>query len=476
MINYNIHTLLNRLEENFKDRGYIYEKHSGRYIEKTCSQFAQDVRRFACCLLAKGYHGTKIMLYGANSYNYMVADIAIMGYVGTCVTPSKEWKAYDLCNAIRQTDTKAVIYSDEKEQEISSVKAICSDTEFIPFEKALNFCTETQVTLIPFDANQCAKILFSSGTTGTPKAVMLSQKNMFANWESLYRRTPFNHWDICYLFLPLSHTYGGLCNFLYSLISGMKIYLCSDTRKIFDEMQEVKPTFFCAVPLIYERLYDLCKSSARLPEDVLGGNIKYLFSGGAYLQEEIRRYIKSRGINLIEAYGLSETSSIISVEYSNNTDFTSVGTVLENIEIKIDNLNSNECGEILVRGENVFSGYYNIDNSRVFDKDGYFRTGDLGIIKDNKLYLQGRAKRIILLSNGENVFPDDLEAMFADYEQISKAKIYEKDGKIFACLYMREPDLAAADTIVSSINDKLPKFARIQAFETIPDNIESRMK
>ena len=332
--------------------------------------------------------------------------------------------------------------------------------------------SEEYTILSPQDRETSCKVIFSSGTTGIPKGVMLCQRNMFASWENLLRRAHFDYTDVDYLFLPLNHTYAGICNFLYSVLSGMQIWLCSDTKKIFEEILEVRPTMFCAVPLIYERLYSVCLEKNLNPVEVLGGRIRFLFCGGAYMKPEIRKYLKECGLNLMEAYGLSETSSLISTEYSySDDDFTSCGKIYEHLDVKIS-----DDGEIIVKGDNIFNGYYQDKEltAKCFDKDGYFKTGDLGDIRDGKLYITGRKKRVIILSKGENVYPDDIERCFEGTANIAKVKVFEKNKEIFATLYV-SGEINAEDVVVR-VNASLPKYSRISAYEVIRDSISSRMK
>jgi len=254
------------------------------------------------------------------------------------------------------------------------------------------------------------------------------------------------------------------------------MYICSDTKLIMEELLMVKPTLFCAVPLIFEKLYAVCLERKISPRIALGGNIRYLFSGGAYLKNEIREFLKGDGLNLLEAYGLTETSSLISCEYSDPLDFESVGTVMENIEIRIAEPDKDGIGEILVRGENIFSEYYKnpVATEVAFDADRFFRTGDMGYIKDDKLYFVKRKRRMILLSNGENVFPDELESLFVEYPNISRVKVYENDRKICASIYvLSEID---GDSVVDEVNSRLPEYAKIQKYEVISDSIETRLK
>lgn len=472
---YNIATLLKLNAERFRNDNYIYEKIDGKYEAHTHKEFVRDVHNFAGYLKSLGLTDKKTGIYAKNSYDYMVADIAVMGYVGICATLSKEWELFDLVHSIELLNLEAIIYSQDKAEIIIKLKERYPDMVYIPIEEVTSVGTYNLNEERPH-TDKCCKIIFSSGTTGLPKAVMLSQKNMFASWDNLYKRVPMNHSDVCYLFLPLSHTYAGICNFLYSLISGMTIYLCSTVSKMFDELQEVKPTVFCAVPLIFERLYSLCMQNRLEPEMVLGGKIRYLFCGGAYFNPEIRAYLKKCGLNLYEAYGLTETSSLISVEYPNQTDFNSVGTIFENLDLEIENPDEKGIGEIIVKGDNISEGYFNNPEStgKVYDERGYFHTGDLGYVKNNKLYITGRKKRMILLSNGENVYPEDIEEMFHLYDGINKVKVYEKDNKIAAVFFVGE-DMNIGE-IVEEINAKLPGYSKIKEYKVMADSIELRMK
>ena len=470
---YEITSLLDSCVTEYCEREYIYEKINGIFVGTTFGRFVNNVKAFAQYLLEAGLYGAKIILYGKNSCAYMTADIAVMGYVGTCVTVSKEWKIKDIAEAVRVTDAKAFVYDREKEAVADELKKLFPDINIISLD-IIGTLSHTGAHLSPRGTSECAKIIFSSGTTGVPKAVMLSQDNMFANLDHLLARAPFASDDVCYLFLPLSHTYGGICNFLYSLVSRLRIYLCSDTKKIFEEIGEVKPTFFSAVPLIYEKMYAYCISQDISPAELLGGNIRYMFSGGAFFDPKIRKYLKDHGLNLMEAYGLSETSSLVSCEYPNSDDFESVGTVFEGMEIAVKNKDENGIGEIYVKGRNVFSGYFGSARA-YFDETGFFRTGDTGYMKNGKLYITGRATRMILFSNGENVYPESIERMFDGYGGISKVKVYEKDNIIFADIYTVDPTLDF-DGIVAKINSQNPKYASIAAFEVHTDSIEARIK
>ncbi|MDO4793500.1 MAG: AMP-binding protein [Filifactor alocis] len=471
-----IDEILQKNKERFKDHDYIFEKKDGEFRAHTYGEFYTAVRRGASFLRERGLKGKKIALYLDDSYDYMVADIAVTAYVGTGVCLSSQWKTGDLENIIDEVDLDAVLYEASKSAVVDELKKSRPCVDYIPIEEMKTSEPVAELEDWKVDETFCSKIVFSSGTTGSPKAVMLSQKNMFANMENLLRRAPMNDSDICYLFLPLNHTYGGICNFLYSVSTGMRIYLCSDKNLIMQEVAEVRPTVFCAVPILFEKIYAYAKANGAEVSKLLGGRIKYLFSGGAYLQSEIRKAFKEEKLNLLEAYGLSETTSLVSLEYSNSDDFESVGTVFENIEVRIDSPDENGVGEITVRGDNIFIGYYNREELYLssFDEDGYFRTGDLGCLRGDKLYLTGRKKRVIIRANARNIYPEEIEAIIEENLKVEAVKIFDKNGRLHCTVF--SDVLTDAQELMEEINALLPKYCRIEGCDILKSNLNTKLK
>ncbi len=466
---YEIKEILKKGSQKYGD--FIFEKIDGKYCARTYSEFYEDILKLAAKLQKTHAKDDKILVYAENSYNYMVLDAAVMGYTCICATISKEWSAYDLEGALKILQPKTVVFSKSKSDNIEKVKSKYSDINFEPIEDIIPK-EAGDVDFNRIKTGDTCKIIFSSGTTGMPKGVMLTQENIFASFDSLARRTTMTEKDVDYLFLPLNHTYANIWNFWNSANCGMKLYLCSDTSEIFEEIQEVKPTVFCAVPLILQKLYAFCTEQKVDPKLALGGNIRYMFCGGAAFPPEIRKFFKENGVTLLEAYGLTETSSIISLEYPNDNDFTSVGTILENLEVKIDNPDERGVGEIIVRGTAVLKSYYN-KVLNPFDEEGFFHTGDLGRLDGTTLYFEGRKKRVIVYANGENIYPEEIEKLFTD-ENINKVKVYDHDNKLTAKLYVKtDKDYAA---YIEKINSELPKYSKIRDFEVVVDEIGVRMK
>ncbi len=477
MKKYILSELLDTLSERF-DGGYIFERLGDRYISHTYGEYASDVKGFAAYLCELGLCNQKIGIYAENSYAYMVADMAVMAYVGTSVCISKDWKYSDAVRGCEFTDIRALIYSKSKQAEVERLREKLPSIIYIPIESILSLPCKA-LKNCPVNYDECSKIVFSSGTTGIPKAVMLSQKNMFACSDGLFRRAQLGCDDSCYMFLPLHHTYASVCIFLYSLITGMKIYICSNISKIAEELTMLSPTVFCTVPLVLERIYSAIQTAKISPKEAFGGNLRYLFCGGAAFDPSIRAFFIENGINLLNSYGLSETSALISLDYSGERELLAAGTVIESIDIKISEPDEHGIGEIAVRADNVFLGYYKNPSltARVFDSDGYFHTGDLGHIENNRLYIKGRKKRIILLSNGENIYPEEIEARLEGFNAISKVKVYESNGRMQTDIFIT-PDLHSTDIqkIVDEVNAELPTTHKIKRFQIFEDSIGKRLK
>ncbi len=472
---YSIQSALKTAYENWGDRNYIYTRTKQGFIPKTFAEAVTDTWYLAEALTEAGFKDKLILLYAENSYEWCIADFAVTGIVGVTVAANADWKENDLRNVIKISDVSCVIYSNTKTDVINALKKEFN-IEYISIQDDLPALIKRGKEISDRKSGKCEsfkrrsgemrKIFFTSGTTSKSKAVMLSEKNMFSGFDGLHRRTGFDENDSAYLFLPLSHTYGGIYNLLASLHFGSALYLCSDPGKIFEELAMTDPTVFCAVPLIYERAYAMLGENIKY---AFGKNIKYLFSAGAKSSPDIRKIYKSLGLPLIEAYALSETSSSLSMEFPGNTGISSVGTVFEEISIKFINTDENGDGEILVKGDNIALGYYNNreKTAEAFGGDGYFHTGDIGHIgKDGELYLTGRKKRLIKLSNARSVYPEELEILLLENGSIKTAFVYEHEGKIMADITLNSL-YADVNSIIAGINEVLPGYKQIRAVNVL---------
>ena len=461
--------------DKWYDEEYVYEKIDGKICSKTFGDFIKGTINVAKTLIDKGYKDKYIIIFGDNSIKLMQIDLATVVYVGKSVVVSKEWKEDDLSYAISTLNAPVLLYGKEKEDIVKNIKSKF-DIEYICFDD-LKYDLEiskSDFELTPNNYDECCKIVFSSGTTGKPKGVMLSEKNILAGYNSLIRRCPFNHTDSTYLFLPLNHTYGNIYNFIYSLIAGYKVYLSSGTTEISKELLEYNPTIFCMVPKVAEKMIEGYKEKINI---AFGKNIKYIFCGGAYIDKDIRQKFIDAGLNMMQSYALSETASSFAIAYPYSDDLESSGTIFEDLDIKVFEPDENGIGEFIVKGNAVFLGYVNDEETtkKVFDENGYFHTGDLGYIKDNKLFIKGRKKRMLLTSNGENVSPEDVESKLEKNEYIIKATVYQKENKICASLYVDDFN-QDYEKFMEEFNNSVPKFQRIDEYEVLKNSIENRLK
>lgn len=452
---------------------YIYQKNNeGIYENITFGQFIENSLGIANYLIENGYKNKIIMIISENSIKLMEYDLAISFYVGVSVPVSKEWKLDDITNGIKELKADLLIYSDKftdfalKAHDITKIN-------ILNINKIKPVFTKDLLDLKIKNQNKVAKVVFSSGTTGKSKGVKLSLKNIFAGYNSLTRRCPFNHTDSTYLFLPLNHTYASIYNFMYSLVAGYKIYLASSTQNIGRELLETNPTIFCGVPLVFNNLLQAYQDNV---DKAFGKNIKYLFCGGALISRETRKIYKDKGLNLMQAYALSETASSLTIAYPYQDDLESVGTIFEDMDVLIVDKDESGIGEIVVKGDAVFLGY--VDKSldkQVFDKEGYFHTGDLGYIKDHKIYLKGRKKKMLLTSNGENVLAESIEnGIKMKSDSINDVKAYIKNDKIVVDVYVSN-DIDLKD-IIKEYNNEVPRYERVSSYNIKKDSIDIRLK
>ena len=467
-----INNMLEVAYKKWKNKNFIYEKNGQEFVPITYGEFIEKANSLAYKLIDYGLKNNKILIYGKDSINYMITDLAITARVGISVNINKQTKEEELSDIIKKIEIDAVIFDKDNEQIIDNLKCKFPSIKFL--------CMQNEIDNLDFsdrlfefeekDIDQCSKIIFSSGTTSNPKGVMLSLRNMFHGWEPLQKRIPLCEDDIDYLFIPMHHTYGNVYNFLYSFLSGLSIYLCSGIDKIQQELKEINPTVFCGVPWIFEKIYNEDSENFKY---AFGNRIKYLVCGGAKFNPEIRKAYKDNNLPMFETYALTEVASSFAIEYKNNDDFESGGTIFENIDVKIINEDNNGIGEIVVKGDNIFLGYANNEEltKSVFTDDGYFITGDYGYIKDNKIYIEGRKNDIISGANGENVYPKEIEKKLKEYSSdILRVQAFLKDTKVNYKIYIKEGTNINIDEIIKDYNSKVTNKDCIKFYEKIYSN------
>lgn len=486
----NVSDLIEYSRIHFEEEDFLFTKTDGSYKGVSRGKTIEDIKRVADRLIREGYENKKILLIGENSYEWAVTYMAIVAYVGVAVLADKDYTLNDYRNIFGTVDDIAlVIYTDLRKEVIGELR----NTKFAGEEaKITYYCLQTDIRdyLKQTDereefahgvwkekpAEEMCEIVFTSGTTAKPKAIMLSQKNILVNLKNLLRRTPMNVSDRLCLVLPLHHLYAGVHAYLYSYYTGMKIYLCNNMGEMIEDMQTTKPTVFVGVPIIYDRIAKALDGKNLFT--AMGGELKYVFCGGAKLDEGLKRLYLENGIELLDAYGVSEMSSVISFSYPGEAFNLSQGTVFENQKVVIKDPDAEGFGEILVTGENRMLGYYRNEEATKakIDENGFLHTGDIGRLDEkNRLYIRGRMDRMFATANGKNIYPEEIEKLFLESGLVSRVKVYLEKSRLHALLVSDEEEDVLRE-LLQKVNDKLPYYKNVKEIEIEKTNARTYLK
>lgn len=465
--------------ELFKDNVAYLVKDSLKapYREIKYSEVQSDVFNLATKLINSGLKGKRIAVIGENSYEWEITYLSVVCGTGTIVPIDKELPDTEIKNLLERSEASAVMFSEKvykKHQEfidkLENIEKFCmgetenykSFKELIKEGKALREEGHKEFDEAVVNPDDVNIMLFTSGTTGNAKAVMLSHKNIASNLMNMCSMVYIPPEYRFFSLLPLHHSYECTCGFLCPLYRGSSIAFCQGLKYIQKNMQEAKPTICLAVPMIVEAMYDKIMKEVKKKgkekivkygmkasngllklgvdiraklfaevREALGGRLEIFVSGGAPGNQEALKFFRGVGIYAIQGYGLTETSPIIGVNRLSKYDDFAAGIPVPEVEVKIDNPGSDGIGEIIAKGDNIMVGYYeNEEATKEVIKDGWFHTGDLGYLKDGFIYITGRKKDVIITSNGKNVFPENVEKYVNASEYVKEAMVYGgKDDK-----------------------------------------------
>ena len=482
-------SLVEEAAQNFPtDIAISYKEHySDKDVKKvTFTQWRDDVRSIGTELVAEGLREKTIALIGENSYGWCCSFFATMA-IGSVVVPvDKDLSIEDIKGIIDTTACEALIFgkaSEEKIAEILNSTGFATVSKYYSIAKESKLAENHNVTSLSgvieagakrfaegdnsyydykIDTNKLASIVFTSGTTGKGKGVMLSQANIGLDMTlGMYN---FDITKKTLHVLPPHHTFGSTVNYVGHLSQGCEVYISSGIKHVSDEIREQQPTHLILVPAFLEVMNKKIWAAARkggkegllkgmmavsnflrkfgidlrrkLFKSVLtpfGGKLELIICGGAKLDEDIIHTFDSIGITVLNGYGITECAPLISANRNKYQKPGSVGTPILACRVKIDNPDENGEGEICVKGPNVMLGYFNNPEAtaEVFDKDGFFHTGDYGRLDDEGwIYITGRKKNLIILSNGKNIYPEELEADLQKIEGVSEVVVYAGESKV----------------------------------------------
>ena len=440
----------------------------------TYTEFRNNVRALTSSLISKNVNGKHCILIGKMSYEWALTYYSVLCAGGVLVTLDRDWTAEELSSTAERADAEFLFCDSELTEKADAIKAVSRVDDSTTFllgasegaslvslidegEKLFASAPEAYFNF-EIDPLRLALLVFTSGTTGKGKGVMLNQNAVLRDMSEVIPYMDFA--DKTVSVLPPHHTYGSTVMLIGHMMIGCEVYISSGIRYVQKELKEQTPGHMVLVPLYLETFYrkiwanvkeqgkeklvnnmiKLCnaiKAPTKLRVKLFssihaafGGKVKMIITGGAPVNPDILHFFTSIGISVLNGYGITECAPLIAVNRSNNVVPGSVGNVIDMDEVVIDSPNEDGEGEILVKGPNVMLGYYK-DEAATADalKDGFFRTGDYGKLENGVLFITGRKKNLIILSNGKNVYPEEIENELIATPGILEIIVYEGQSK-----------------------------------------------
>ena len=485
--------MLNQTGEVYGDRpAYIFKtEEKGKFRTITHKEFRENINALGTTLIQMGLKDKRIALISENRYEWELSYLAVASGVGVIVPLDKALPDNELESLILRSQVEAIIYSSKydvimntlREKKNTNLKYFISmdleeNTQGIYAEKALvekgkKLLTDGNKTYIDakIDSEKMGIMLFTSGTTAMSKAVMLSHKNLVTNVMDIIQRFDLTDEDRFLSFLPLHHVFECTVGFLYPISIGGSIAFCEGVKHMAENIKEFEITAMISVPAVFDIIYrkvmktiekkgklatlekgkkvsqfllkmkiDLRKQLFKEVHESLGPKLKLVVTGGAALDPETEKGFNDLGFDVEQGYGLTETAPVIAAETPKCRRLGSIGKKFPSVEVKIDDPDEEGIGELMAKGPSIMLGYYENEEATksALESDGWFHTGDLARIdKDGFIYISGRKKSVIVLNNGKNVFPEEIETLLNKVEGIKETFVFEKkedDGDVKVCV------------------------------------------
>lgn len=494
----NLRDMINKTTEKFSDKTAFIVKTKNEnkisYRDVTFKEYKEDVNALGTALISLGLKNARVVVISPNRYEWCVTYMAVVNGVGVIVPLDRSLPGNEMQGMLERSQADAIIFDKKYKETIRELKNNCEtiniknyicmddeeDGEFLSYSKLLekgremikekSKDAETYLNA-EIDIDKMSILLFTSGTTSLSKAVMLTHRNLIEQIPAL--RAILDAWpgDVSLSFLPLHHTFGSL-GVWYIYVSGATTVFCDGLKHIQENLKEYGVTVLVTVPLLIENMYkkimktlekegkiETVNKGRKIANgleklhinvrrklfkdiiDALGGKLRIFVVGAAALDKEISKAFNEFGILVCQGYGLTETSPVVAAEPDKYIKYGSVGFPLRNLQVEIDEPNEEGIGEIKVKGPSVMLGYYGMpkETANVL-KNGWFYTGDLGYFdKQGYLYITGRKKDVIVLKNGKNIYPDEIESLINKLEYVSETLVFG---------YPKEDDLIVTAKIV----------------------------
>jgi len=535
----NIREIIDDSVEKYPDnKAFIIKQKKGKevnYKNITYKDFKNQINYLGTELIDLGLKDKRVAIISKNRYEWALTYFTVMNGVGITVPLDKGLKEEEIISCLIRSKADSIVFEKEfldvikkakENKEIKIKEYICMDDIQEDGIKKFSDILEQGKKLVEegnkkyieaeIDEEKMATIIFTSGTTSMSKAVLLSHKNIASNINDMKLTEKVYDTDVNMAFLPFHHTFGST-GVLFFLSHGATNVFCDGLKYVQKNLVEYKVSVFVCVPLLIEAMYkkilaevekqgktkvikigtkiskfllkigiDIRRKLFKQVIDKLGGNLRFIISGASALDKNVAEGFNNFGILTVQGYGLTETSPVLAAENEKTMKLGSVGIPMYSVDIKIDNPDENEVGEIVAKGPNVMIGYYEneeaTNNVIKVDKEGnrWFHTGDLGYIdKDGFIFITGRKKNVIVLKNGKNIFPEELEALITKLPYVAENMVYgkEKGDDLLVSVkvvyneeYVKEkyPNISEEelkDIIwkdIKAINDKLPIYKHIK--------------
>ncbi len=472
--------------------------------------------------------GDKIALCGRNCANWAVAYLSIAAYEGVCVSILQDFTAEDIAHLLEHSDSEMLfvgpyVWKELQNQQMpSKIKAAVSLVDWSPLyvAKKQNMPTKKDIDAlfakkyphgiepedIYFSANpeKLSLINYTSGSTGSPKGVMLNGHSLSNNVEVGMKMLPVDPGQRLVSMLPLAHMFGQVCELLYPLSCGTHIYFLTKSPTpsiLLKALNEVQPYLVVTVPLVIEKIYktkldptlskwairtfwhvpgigDLLKSRVKSGlRNAFGGRLRYFICGGAAMNPVVEKCLMDIHFPLSIGYGMTECGPLIGGNPPKYFKARTGGVPVMGMDVKIDQPNEAGIGEILVKGENVMLGYYKNPEATkaAFTEDGWLRTGDLGRLdKKKNIYIKGRCKTMFLGASGQNIYPEEIEDKLNNQEAVGESLIVEREGKLVALVFPDEtltkrmtPEeiLQIMKANLAKLNSLIPSYSKVADIE-----------
>lgn len=508
---------------NYRETGYSYKEIAEKILKLHILFKETEIKE-----------GDKVALVGKNSANWCVTYLATVTYGAIVVPILPDFKPEDLTNIVNHSDSKFLIVDDKIYETIDinkmagiigvlsldNFKMLMTGSQAIQeiffslddkFSKYYPELNKDDIKFSDISNDHLAVISYTSGTTGFSKGVMVPHNSLAANVRYAQENMPLEAGDPVVSFLPLAHTFGCAFEFLFPFTLGCHITILTKTPSpqiLIQAFKEIRPRLILSVPLVVEKIYKkqllpviskphmkillaipginkiLFKKIREKLTETFGGRFKELVVGGAAFNADAEKFFKKIGFKFTVGYGMTECGPLISYASWDTTKPGASGRAVDTLEVTIDSPDPvNIVGEIILRGENVTTGYYKNENATkaLIDDKGWMHTGDLGVIdKEGNIFIKGRSKSMILGPSGKNIYPEEIESVINNKDYITESLVISEDNKLIGLIFpdyemMKRDNLTEEQLITildqtrKEINNRLPDFMAVSKYRIHPE-------